>query len=85
LSCIGIVSQLVQELKELLRLANKKPHRCQEFDHALGNSLGVGRTNDRDSRKLPTQEGAGLRHDEVGLKGLPATRQISDANNAGGL
>jgi len=47
LSRICLLGQLVQERKERRRLADEKPHVGQELDHALGDSIGFGRTNDR--------------------------------------
>jgi len=46
LSRICLLGQLVQERKERRRLTDKQTHVGQELDHAHGNPLCVGRTND---------------------------------------
>ena len=47
---IRIRCQIAQECKELWRLADEKPHVCQELGRARGGSRGVGGANDRASR-----------------------------------
>jgi hypothetical protein len=65
---IGLFCQLIQERKERRRLTDKQTHVGQKLDHALGNSIGLGRTNDRTYRKTPAKEWAWLRHDQISLK-----------------
>src|SRR5205823_4847599 len=74
-SRICFLGQLVQERKERWRLTDEKPHVSQELDHAHGDPICLGRTDDRTSGKRPTEEWAWLRHDQVGLKILRVKRR----------
>ena len=53
-------------------MADEKPHRGQEIDHAHRNALCFGRTNDRTHREIWAEEIARLRHDQVRLEVLPS-------------
>src|SRR5258708_3489936 len=74
LSRICLLGKLVQQRKERWRLTPEKPHVGQELDHAHGNPVRVGRTNDRTYREISANEWAWLRHDQVGLKVLTTKR-----------
>src|SRR5262249_16759129 len=60
---IRVFCEIGQEIKECLGLADKEPHVCQEFDHALGDVFCFGRANNGARRQISTDEGAWLRHD----------------------
>src|SRR5207237_8201091 len=65
---VRVLRQITHEREKLRRLADEKPHRRQETDHAHGNTSCLGRANDRNHGELSAQEWARLRHDQVGLK-----------------
>src|SRR5438445_7494090 len=58
---IRIRGQILEQFKELRRLAYKEPHGRQEVAHAHGNPLGLGRTNDRNDREIAAEGWPGLR------------------------
>jgi hypothetical protein len=71
---VRVFGQIHQQLEKLIRLTNEEPHGCKKIDHSHGDSLRLGRTNDRTLGELAAKERTGFRHDQVGLKRLPAKR-----------
>ena len=64
-SCICLLRQPSHVRKEGGRLADEKPHIRQEFKRTHGDTLGLGRSNDRTAWKASTQERTGFWHDQV--------------------
>ena len=56
----------------MLRLADEESACRESLDRSHSRSACFRRPDDRAFRKLPAQEGAGLRHDQIGLKVLAA-------------
>src|SRR5262249_36261686 len=75
-SVIRIRRQILEQFKELWRLAAEEPHGRQEVDHAHGNPLGLGRANDRTYREAWAEEWAGLRHNQIVPKNLPGPAEV---------
>ena len=67
--------QILHEFKEWWRLADEKPHRCQELEGAHSSPLCLRRTNDRTYWEALAEKWAWLRHNQVGLEVLPAERR----------
>src|SRR5436189_3575295 len=63
--------QMVQQFKELRRLADEQSVCGKPLDCSHGRSPGVGGSNNRTPWKLPAQKWAGLRHDQAGFEHLP--------------
>src|SRR5436305_12273341 len=55
-SRICLLGQPVQQGKESRRLADKKSHVGQELDHARGNPVCLGWTNNRADRQVPAKK-----------------------------
>ncbi len=67
---ICCLCQLLEDVKELLRLADEQPIVRQGLERAHSGPLCLGRTNDRDGRERAAEEDGGLGHDQVALDGL---------------
>jgi len=69
-----LLCQLVEDGKELLRLADEQPVIRKGLDrgHCTPTSRYLGRPNDRNGRELAAEEDGGLRHDQVRLELLAA-------------
>ena len=61
---IGCLGQLIQEGKERGRLANEKPHVCQELKSTHGYAFRVRWPNDRNNGEASIQEWTWLGHDQ---------------------
>ena len=66
----------MKQLKESGRLTQEQVAIGEESHRAHGRAHGIGGPDDRAHRKGSAQEGAGLRHDQVGLEQLPAKRGL---------
>src|SRR5438128_11997672 len=64
-SCICFLRQPGHVGKERGRLADEESHIRQELERAHSDALCLGRSNDRTSWKVSTQERAWFRHDQV--------------------
>jgi len=73
---VGRRGQVMEQLKESGRLAQEQVAIGEESHRAHGRAHGIGGPDDRAHRKRSAQEGAGLRHDQVGLEQLPAKRGL---------
>jgi hypothetical protein len=65
---VGILGQIVQEIKKLFWLAVEEPVGRKPRDRALRRAFGFGGANDGDDRELAVEEVCRLRHDQVGLE-----------------
>jgi hypothetical protein len=76
---IGILSKVMQLLKEFTGLAGEQPVIREALDsrHRAENAWrDRDRANDRNDREFPVKERAWLGHDQIGLEVLPAGRYI---------
>jgi hypothetical protein len=62
--------QVLEQFKELWRLADEKSHVRQELDHAFGDVFCLGGANDGAPWQVRADEGAWLWHDQVRLQVL---------------
>src|SRR6266550_7380980 len=60
---IGCFRQLVEKIKERLRLTDEQSIRGQGIERGHCSSVGLGRTNDRDDRERAAKENGGFGHD----------------------
>ena len=72
---IRFLSQLSEDRKELLRLADEQPVGRQGLGRAHCSPFCLGGANDRTGRELAAEEDGGLGHDQVGLEGLCVKRR----------
>src|SRR5580704_9999784 len=75
LGCVGLRRQLLQELKELLRLTDEESIAGQPVERSRGRPHSGRRPNDGDSGELPVEERCRFGHDQVCLKVLAAERR----------
>jgi len=68
---IGLLCQLLEELEELVTLADEKPVIRQAVQGVHSGTRRRSGTNNRTRRELPAEEHCWLGHDQVGLKILP--------------
>src|SRR4029450_10085454 len=73
---VRVSCQLSHVCKKRRRLANEKPHVCQELQSAHRNALRLGRSNDRNNGKTWIQERAWLGHDQSLVEELVFHLQI---------